>query len=98
MVTFLILARLGKAEGAQEFALKSKHLVSELFKKEMQSERALQEGSSQALPQRQNPGGEDSTQREGRISQWNDAAVEALLCSDSDVELIDEEHDASKFR
>ena len=64
----------------------------------MGGEGAQQDSSSNAPTQRQDPGGDEGLARESRLGYWPDAAVEALLCSDSDAEVVDEDQDGSKLR
>ena len=98
MVTFLILMRIGKVEGALEFVEKSKNLITEIYKQEMSAEGASQGWPAYAGRQNPLPGVAEEGPNASRLSQWQDAAVEALLCSDSDVEVVDDDQDGSKLR
>ena len=92
MVTFLILMKIGKVEGALEFALKSKKLVNEIYRKEVNGNADLDDVSSPTTPTRQQqPSGEEVANQQSSGCHWDDVAIAALLCSDSDVEIVEDD-------
>ena len=92
MVAFLVLFRVGKIDAAHEFAMKSKNIALKMFKEEPKcySEKEVKQEASVG----------DLLIEEGfhQENALTEQAIEALMCSDSDVEANEEDQESQRSK